>query len=270
MKLTVLCDNHTIIDRYYLGEPALSFYMEDEGEKILFDTGYSDVFLKNAKALGIDFSKLTAIVISHGHNDHTGGLRRLLDTFDLSGVKLIAHPQVFKKRRYEGLMIGSKLTAEECREYGLDVRECTKPFMITPRLCFLGEIPRRMPFEGKTPIGECLENGRWRPDFIRDDSALVYAGSEGPFVITGCSHSGICNILTQALSLSKKEKAAGVIGGFHLMQKDAVLEKTVSFLADTVSGCLYPCHCVCLEAKCEMARVLPVREVGVGMSLEII
>ncbi|MBQ1439018.1 MAG: MBL fold metallo-hydrolase [Solobacterium sp.] len=79
MKLTVLTDNNTIIDRYYLGEPALSFYLEDGDRRILFDTGYSDVFLRNAEALGIDLHAITDIVLSHGHNDHTGGLRYLLE-----------------------------------------------------------------------------------------------------------------------------------------------------------------------------------------------
>ena len=74
MKLTVLVDNNTYIDQYYLGEPALSFYIEDGTEKILFDTGYSDAFIKNAEQMGIDLGALTYIVLSHGHNDHTRGL----------------------------------------------------------------------------------------------------------------------------------------------------------------------------------------------------
>ena len=74
MKLTVLVDNATIIDRYFLAEPAVSYLLEDGDARILLDTGYSDVFLKNARAMGIDLSRVTDIVLSHGHNDHTGGL----------------------------------------------------------------------------------------------------------------------------------------------------------------------------------------------------
>ena len=73
MKLTVLVDNNTYIDQYYLGEPALSFYIEDGDERILFDTGYSDAFIKNAEAMHIDLGRLTYIMLSHGHNDHTRG-----------------------------------------------------------------------------------------------------------------------------------------------------------------------------------------------------
>ncbi|HAZ06730.1 MAG TPA: MBL fold metallo-hydrolase, partial [Acetobacterium sp.] len=68
MKLTVLVDNNTYIDQYFLGEPALSFYIEEGSQKILFDTGYSDVLIHNAKKLGVDLNLLDTIVLSHGHN----------------------------------------------------------------------------------------------------------------------------------------------------------------------------------------------------------
>ena len=71
MKLTILCDNNTMIDQYYLGEPALSFYIEEGDQRLLFDTGYSDVFLRNAASLQIDLTQPMDIVLSHGHNDHT-------------------------------------------------------------------------------------------------------------------------------------------------------------------------------------------------------
>ena len=73
MKLVVLADNNTYIDQYYLAEPALSIYIENGVKKYLFDTGYSDVYLKNAERLGIELESLDAVIISHGHNDHTGG-----------------------------------------------------------------------------------------------------------------------------------------------------------------------------------------------------
>ncbi len=77
MELTVIVDNNTYIDKYFLAEPALSFYMEDAGTRLLFDAGYSDVFLRNVGKMDVELEKLTHIVISHGHNDHTGGLSYL-------------------------------------------------------------------------------------------------------------------------------------------------------------------------------------------------
>ena len=77
MDLTVLVDNNCKIEYNLLAEPALSFLLENEYHKVLFDCGYSDVFIKNAYKLGLDLSDVTDIVLSHGHNDHTGGLLRL-------------------------------------------------------------------------------------------------------------------------------------------------------------------------------------------------
>ncbi|MEI8597982.1 MBL fold metallo-hydrolase [Vibrio sp. M60_M31a] len=74
MELKVLVDNNTIIDRYFLAEPAVSYLITDENIKILFDVGYSDVFIQNAKKMAESLMDINYVVISHGHNDHTGGL----------------------------------------------------------------------------------------------------------------------------------------------------------------------------------------------------
>ena len=88
MKLRVLVDNNTYIDRYYLGEPAVSYYIECDGIRLLFDAGYSDVFLKNAEALGIDLGLVTHLVFSHGHNDHTRGPKFMKERLELSGMEV--------------------------------------------------------------------------------------------------------------------------------------------------------------------------------------
>lgn len=103
MKLTVLADNNTYIDQYYLAEPALSIYIENSDKKYLFDTGYSDVYLKNAEKLGIDLEQLDAVIISHGHNDHTGGLAFYPKT--KHEPLLIAHPGIIEDKKADGLSI---------------------------------------------------------------------------------------------------------------------------------------------------------------------
>ncbi|MBR3347204.1 MAG: MBL fold metallo-hydrolase [Solobacterium sp.] len=269
MRLTVLTDNNTYIDQYYLGEPALCFYIEDGDERILFDTGYSDTALKNAEGMGIDLSRLTAIIFSHGHNDHTRGLTCLWEKYDLSGVKLIAHPLVFAKKRYLGDSIGAPFTKADCLAHGMEVLDGTKPISLTARLSWLGEILRVTAFEAKEPLREWKDGAKWRKDYVLDDSALVYNGTEGLFVITGCSHSGICNILIHARDvLDSKQPVQSVIGGFHLMEENKQLTETIRFLKANTTGTLYPCHCVCLKAKHRMMMELPVEEVGVGMKLE--
>ena len=268
MKLTVLTDNNTIIDRYYLGEPALSFYMEDGEERILFDTGYSDVFLKNAEKLGIDLNRVTTIVFSHGHNDHTGGLPYFLKRFDMHGKRLVTHPDVFVQREYEGDFVGAPFQKEDVLHSGIGLVERKEPLWLSEHLLYLGEIPRTTSFEANEAIGEIVSRGKRTKDYVMDDTALAYMGEEGLSLITGCSHSGICNILKYAEQCTGRHEVSSVIGGFHLMKNNRQLTETVSFLKQVIHGTLYPCHCVSLYAKHRLMSELPVEEVGAGTVIE--
>lgn len=268
MKLTVLVDNNTYIDRYYLGEPALSFYIEVDDARVLFDAGYSDAFLKNAEKLGVDLSALTHVVLSHGHDDHTCGLPALFGCYDLHKTSLIAHPDCFWPKRSGGLDMGAPYSAEEITAR-TDYQPSVAPVWLTEHLVFLGEIPRTMAFEPSYAMGERLYNGKWESDIVTEDSALVYKNNEGLFVITGCSHSGICNIIEYAKHICDEERVLGVIGGFHLFADDERLAQTVDYLAVQQPKLCYPCHCVSLAAKAKMLERLPVTEVGVGMTVTI-
>ena len=267
MKLNVFVDNNTFIDMYYLGEPAVSYYIEDEGEKILFDTGYSDVFIRNANKMDIDLDGIDKIVISHGHNDHTGGLAYFKG--QNRDLELIAHPDCFCFREDPyGLEIGAPVDKETLdKNYKLTLTD--KPYQVSKNITFLGEIPELNDFEKRYAIGNKVINGLKDADYIRDDSAIVYKSPKGLFVITGCSHSGICNIIEYASEVMNEDKIYGVIGGFHLFDCDERLDKTVEYLESKNIELLYPCHCVSLAAKIMMSKKLNIRETGVGLRLEI-
>ena len=103
-----------------------------------------------------------------------------------------------------------------------------------------------------------------------DDTALAYQTKEGLFIITGCSHSGICNIISYAKQVCSEERIIGVLGGFHLFEVDEQTRKTIAYLEGCNIKQFYPCHCVSLTVKAEMMKSLPVTEVGVGMRLDIL
>lgn len=264
MKLTVLVDNNTIIDNYYLGEPAVSYYIECGGKKILFDTGYSDAYLRNAEKLGINLSELDALVLSHAHNDHTGGLT----VFPRQNKRptLVAHPCLFEPREYDGMDIGSPVSLNEV-ETVFDPLLTDKPIELAPSLYFLGEIARTNDYENQKPLGRRLHDGEWLPDYLLDDSALAYIGKNGLSIITGCSHCGICNILEYAKRVTGEKRIHSVIGGWHLMDAQAEqLTRTVEYFSRTEGILLYPCHCTCFAARAAIHTKTPVHEIGSGMS----
>jgi len=266
MKLIVLVDNNTFIDKYYYGEPAVSYYIEDEDKRILFDAGYSDLFIKNAEALQRDLNDLTDIVISHGHNDHTGSFTPFFEYFNIPGTRITAHPKAFNKKSYEGAQIGSPLSAEQLREKA-ELILSDKPMKISKNTFFLGEIPSLFDFEERKPIGKEIADGRLIDDFLLDDSAVAYKSEKGVYIITGCSHSGICNIIEYSKKVCGDERIAGVIGGFHLFNIDERTEKTVDYFVKNNIIELYPCHCVSFKVKAEIDKRITVQEVGVSMEL---
>lgn len=277
MKLTVLIDNNTLIDRYFLAEPGVSYLLETGGRKILFDLGYSDAFITNARKLALDLLDLDFVVLSHGHIDHTGGLEPLLrlylegmiEDLPLKKPELIAHPLTFFSRSIGRLnQIGSFLSEEKISAF-FDIRLSKEPVELTDRLIFLGEIERKNDFEGQHPLGKIRVNGVERDDFILDDSALAYRSDAGLVIITGCSHAGICNIVEQARRVCGEERVVDIIGGFHLLDPPPLqLRKTVSYLKSLDLAAIHACHCTDLDSKLALAAAADLKEVGVGLTLD--
>lgn len=270
MKLTVVVDNNTFIDCYYYGEPALCFHIEDEGTELLLDTGYSGLLLENAAKLKIDLNQVEKIAISHGHDDHTGGLKYLADGQLLTDKKIVAHPDAFSGKVCDGMVIGSPLSIEQLQDqYGVELIQTRDPLKISNNITFLGEIPSYNDFENRATIGMVVDGWGERPDCVIEDTALAYNTGSGLFIITGCSHSGICNIIEHAKKVCNDDRILGVVGGFHLFEPSPRLEKTIDYFAQNQMSKLYPCHCVSFAAKAEIQRRIPVCEVGVGLVIEL-
>lgn len=275
MKLTVVVDNNTLIDRYLLGEPGFSLLLHDGGRQVLFDCGYSDVLCQNAARLGIDLGELDVVALSHGHLDHTWGLVHLLSLFNARACEgrigsrplLVAHPEAFLPKRVSGMFIGSMVSEAALGDH-FTLRLTREPLRLTDWLFFLGEIPRRIPFEAPTPLGVRVTPKGAVPDLLPDDSALAYLGEKGLVIITGCAHAGICNIVAHAREVTGERRVSAIIGGLHL--HDAApdrVDAVAAWLAEAGVAALYPCHCTGFAATLALSRVLPVSEVGAGLSL---
>ncbi|MFN2118998.1 MAG: MBL fold metallo-hydrolase [Anaerolineales bacterium] len=277
MKLTVLLDNNTLIDRYLRGEPGVSYFIETEDAKILFDVGYSETFIENAQKLGIDLLDIDFLVLSHGHLDHTWGLgplirlrtEALLDGRSVKRPKLVAHPAVFASRRHKDVPeLGSMLSPDKLARH-FDLQLSRAPVRLTERLLFLGEIERLNDYEARKSHGKILEGGSEVPDALPDDTALAYESPDGLMVITGCSHSGICNIVEYAKKVCGEQRVVDIIGGFHLLNPDErQLQGTVEYMRRIAPTSLHACHCTDLRSKIELSHVAPIKEVGVGLVLD--
>ena len=278
MKVTILMDNTALFDRMFSAEHGFSAFIEAEGKRILFDTGYSGAFLQNATKMGIDLFDLDYIVLSHGHFDHTGGLWHLLHRFMEAAIedmphrlpRLIAHPRCFLPRPKPPLAdIGSVLPADEVQRF-MPLELSTRPVSLTPNLFFLGEIEQTFPFEDTDPGPRRIEmpDGSMQKDRILDDTSLAFRGPDGLVVITGCAHAGICNTVEYAKKVCKETRVHDIVGGLHLRTPGLQLDGTIAYLRNLHPDALHACHCTSLMAKVALAHVAPLQETGVGLRLE--
>jgi 7,8-dihydropterin-6-yl-methyl-4-(beta-D-ribofuranosyl)aminobenzene 5'-phosphate synthase len=274
MELTVLVDNNTLIDRYFRAEPGISLLIEDQDTRVLFDTGYSDLFLSNAVKMGKDLSRLDFLVISHSHLDHTWGLEPFARYLTEQGIEnlpfkrpgLVAHPDIFTSAGMENIPEFGALMSRKKMARHLDLQLSKTPVQLGPKLIFLGEIPRKNAFEGKSTFGK--KQGQESLDRVMDDSALVYRSKKGLVIITGCSHAGICNIISYAQTVCNENRVVDIIGGFHLQNPSKEqMTGTLDYFKALCPTAVHACHCTDLASKIALSRVAPVREVGVGLCL---
>jgi len=267
MKLKVLVDNNTYIDQYYCGEPAVSYYIEDDDISILLDVGYSDLFMKNLEAFGIDLDSIKTIVISHGHDDHTRGLKYYFNKPHKNKISVLAHPDAFKEKGIDDLKICSPILEKELKEK-CNLILSKEPIKLSKNITFLGEIPQVKNFEKRKPIGKQMTDKTWVNDYVMDDTALVYKSENGIYIITGCSHSGICNIVEYAKEVCNDNRVLGIIGGFHLFEVSEQVSKTIEYFKENNIRELYPCHCTSFAVKAEIHKTIPIKEVGVGLEIQ--
>ena len=214
--ITTLVED-TALDGCLLAEHGLSFWIEYGEKRILFDTGQSDILVRNAKTLGINLDEANAIVLSHGHYDHTGGLSSILDIAPKAAVYL--HPAAiepkFGRKTSEVNSIGmpylAKKAVQRCRVIWTAI-----PAQIFPGMSVTGQVPRINNFEN---VGEAFfvdENYR-KPDELLDDQTLFIESAKGLVVVLGCAHSGVVNTLDYISNLTNRNKIYAVIGGMHLL-----------------------------------------------------
>lgn len=213
--ITVLVEN-TATGRGLLGEHGLSYLIETDQSRILFDTGQGLVLKHNAQQLGISLQNLDAVVLSHGHYDHAGGLIQVLEE-ECNSTQLFLHPSALQPKFSNRGEIGSPIQDKELLTQKFSQLIWTdQPTEIIPGVSVTGTIPRVNYWEN-TGGNFWQDSQHDQVDLILDDQALFIDAPEGLVVILGCAHAGVINTLNYITKLTGKEKVYAVIGGMHLL-----------------------------------------------------
>ena len=274
MKLTLLVENNSLYDTFFHAEHGFSAYIEDEGKKILYDTGYSNAFIKNAEQMNIDLTDLDYIIVSHGHYDHAGGLRHLIDYYRSRGVKkrpVFLSPSedlfILKYNFIDDKITSFDVTLETVKDF-FDVKFISTPVNLTSNLIYLGKVERLNDFECKIPQNKKLIGEEFVEDYIDEDTQLVYKHKNGEIsIVTGCSHNGICNIMSYAKKVAGTENINCVVGGLHLQSpSDYLLSSTLDYVKKANIKNFYACHDTDFSSKLEIAKIANIRETGVSLT----
>ena len=248
LKITTLIEDNPGINLNLYNEHGLSFYIEADGTKLLFDTGKSGKFIENAKELDVDLNNLKYVILSHGHYDHSGGFKKLVSKFKTS-YKLIVGKNFFnekykiiEKGTYK--YIGNSFSEEFVNKNNILIKYIQEDiFHITENIMIFSNFKRNNDFEEINKEFKVKKNENYILDNFLDEIVLGIKTDKGFIVILGCSHIGIVNILNTIIERTGIS-IYGVIGGTHLIGADDLrLNNTIDFLKEKHIQLLGISHC---------------------------
>lgn len=256
--ITTVVEN-TVRQKDLLAEHGLSFYIKKDNVEIIFDTGQGHCLKPNADILKIDFQRTSHAILSHGHYDHTGGLKSLLD--ENNKIKIHGHPDAFstkyKKDNNKYIEIG--LPPESKNSMGkAEIIYNRGAVEIEKNIFLTGEIPPYSGFEKDNTEFYIYDkyNKRYKNDTFRDEQALWIKTSKGLVVISGCAHCGIINTL-EYISKLVNERIFAVIGGTHLLNADEErMFKTAEKIKEMEIKFFETCHCTGLDSYVYLKKEL--------------
>lgn len=275
IRITILCENSVGPLSGTLGEHGFSALIEPYGcDPLLFDTGQGLTLLHNARRMNKDLSRVKKVALSHGHYDHAGGLKPLLE--ECGAKQVFGHPAIFSPRYRvkdtgDCYPIGIPAGREELEAAGASF-DFSKEFRsIAPGAFMTGEVPRVNDFESGDQGLYCDCAGQ-EPDTTPDDQSLVLESEKGLVLLLGCCHAGLVNTVEHVANMTGRRDIYAVIGGTHLgFCSQEQIGKTVNALRTLGIKKLAASHCTGFVAAARLSRELPAvfQTAMVGFTLEI-
>lgn len=258
ISITTLSENNAAIPPF-LGEQGISVLIETGTAGILLDAGQSISVSHNLDVMGVDLSRITKIVLSHGHFDHTGGLRPLLQKMRRQ-LDIVAHPDVWSAKyshvdNHPDRYIGIPYPKFELESLGARFQYSSQPVVLADGITTTGEVPMTTDYEQIDGHLFVKENGKLKPDPLLDDLSIIIKTAKGLAVILGCAHRGMINTLNHARKLTGIKEIELVMGGSHLIgSSEERIWQTIAALKEMDVKRMGLCHCTSLPVEAILAQ----------------
>ena len=244
-----------------LFEHGLCFYVETEKHRLLMDLGPSASVLENAVRLGVDLKTVDTVILSHGHDDHGGGI--------LPFAKLNPNAKIYLQESAFGEYYAVRDYKPDPDYIGLapEIRALPQVVPVRGNLKIDEELFLFGGLKGKRDLP--VSNGNLRkkegdrliPDDFVHEQCLVITERNRHVLFSGCAHNGILNILDRYEELFGGAPDV-VISGFHMMKKSAYTKKEQNVICSTAEKLkeyptmFYTCHCTGLPAYDMMKEIM--------------
>ncbi len=259
IRITTLSENTANFG--FIAEWGLSILVEVDNLRVLLDTGLGCSAVHNAQLLGVDLAVIDSLVLSHGHTDHTGGLKEVLAR--RGELNIIAHPAIWEAKyavpeNNREHYIGIPFNRDQLEDLGAHFHLTKEPVRIGDRVVTSGEIPLTTGYEKVGRKFHIKENGKLRPDHLPDDLALGVKTDLGLVIILGCAHRGMINTIHHFQEIMGEERVYCVVGGTHLIDASHErLAQTTADLRETGIQRLGVSHCTGFQASAYLAGEFP-------------